>query len=88
MVPEVIAIDCKMTPKQIVDNLRLQFGVDVNENAARRAKATLLKKDTTSQREKCNRLPAAIDELQEANRTSPQGPQANPVFAQNLRRRN
>jgi hypothetical protein len=35
-IPEVIAIDGKMTPKQIVDNLRLKFGVDVNEKAARR----------------------------------------------------
>jgi hypothetical protein len=66
-VPEVIAIDGKMTPKQIVDNLRLKFGVDVNEKAARRAKATLLKKDTTSQREEYHRLPAYIDELREAN---------------------
>jgi hypothetical protein len=33
----------------------------------RRVKATLLKKDTTSQREEYHRLPAYIDELQEAN---------------------
>jgi hypothetical protein len=56
-----------MTPKQIVDNLRLKFGVDVNEKTAWRAKATLPKKDTTSQREEYHRLPAYIDELQEAN---------------------
>jgi hypothetical protein len=36
-VPEVIAIDGKMTPKQIVDNLRLKLGVDVNAKAVRRA---------------------------------------------------
>jgi hypothetical protein len=66
-VPEVIAIDGKMTPKQIVDNLRLKFRVDVNEKTAWRAKATLLKKDTTSQREEYHRLPAYIDELQDAN---------------------
>jgi hypothetical protein len=60
-IPEVIAIDGKTTPKQIVDNLRMNFGVDVNE------KAMLLKKDTTSQREESQRLPAYIDELREAN---------------------
>jgi hypothetical protein len=38
----VIAIDgnLKMTLKQIVDNLRLNLGVDVNEKVARRAKAS------------------------------------------------
>jgi hypothetical protein len=66
-VPGVIAIDSTMTPKQIVDNLRLKFGVDVNEKAARRAKATLLKNDTTSQREEYHRLLAYIDELREAS---------------------
>jgi hypothetical protein len=43
----MIAIDGKVTPKQIVGNLRLKFGVDVNKKAARRVKATLLKTDTT-----------------------------------------
>jgi hypothetical protein len=52
-VPGVIVIDSTTTPKQIVDNLRLKFGVDVNEKAARRAKATLLK---------YHGLPAYIDE--------------------------
>jgi len=33
-VPEVIAIDGKIAPKQIMDNLRLKFRVDVNEKAA------------------------------------------------------
>jgi hypothetical protein len=66
-VPEVIAIDGKIMPKQIVDNLRLKFEVDVNEKAARRAKATLLKKATTSQRVEYHRLPAYIDELRAAN---------------------
>jgi len=61
-----------MAPKQIADNLRLKFGVDLNEKtarreeAARRAKATLLK-DTTSQREEYHRLPAYINELGKAN---------------------
>jgi hypothetical protein len=50
-----------------VDNLRLKFGVDVNERSTRRAKAMLLKTDTTSQREEYHRLPAYIDELREAN---------------------
>ena len=62
----MIAID-KMKPKQIVDHLRLKFGVDVNQKAARRAKATLLKKDTTSQREEYHRLRAYIDGLREPN---------------------
>jgi hypothetical protein len=66
-VPEVIAIDGKIALKQIVDNLRLKFGVDVNDKAARRAKATLLKKDTTSQREGYHRLPAHVDERRAAN---------------------
>jgi hypothetical protein len=37
----MIAIDGKMTPKQIVDNLRLKFGVDVNEKAVGQTKLLL-----------------------------------------------
>jgi hypothetical protein len=62
-VPEVIAIDGKMTPKQVVDNLRLKFGMDVNEKAAPR----VAKEGHHVTTRGVPPSPAYIDELREAN---------------------